>query len=264
MELHLKNPLIIFDLETTGTNIVNDRIVEISTLKISVNNEIEIKTQRINPEMPIPLESSMIHGIYDKDVADQPTFKQLAKSMAEYFKGCDLGGFNLVKFDIPVITEEFLRADIQFDPSKRKIVDAQKIFHMMEKRNLSAAYLFYCGKTLENAHSAEADTIATYEIIKAQIERYENQSVVDLQGNELGVVKNDMVSLNEITQFNMVDMANRLSRNPAGQVVFNFGKHKDKPVTEVFKQDPGYYDWIMRGDFALDTKRKLTQIKLQN
>lgn len=263
MKLNLKNPLIIFDLETTGTNIVKDRIVEISTLKISVKNELEVKTQKINPEMPIPTESSMIHGIYDEDVKDAPTFRQLAKSMAEYFKGCDLGGFNCLKFDIPLLTEEFLRLDIPFDTSKRKIIDAQRIFHLMEKRTLSAAFKFYCGKSLDDAHSAEADTLATYEVMKAQVERYENQKVVDNMGNEIGVIQNDMAILSQISQSHAVDLAARLVKNSKGEVVFNFGKHKGKSVREIFQKEPGYYDWMMKGDFALDTKRRLTQIKLE-
>ena len=262
MNLNLKNPLIIFDLETTGTNIVQDRIVEISTIKISVNNETEVKTMRINPEMPIPAESSMIHGIYDQDVKDCPTFRQLAKSMSEYFKGCDLGGFNVLKFDIPLLVEEFLRHDIPFDTSKRKIVDAQRIFHLMEKRTLTAAYKFYCGKELDGAHGAEADTLATYEVLKSQIERYDKQEVVDALGKKIGKIENDMGALSEISQSNAVDLANRLVKNQNGEVVFNFGKHKGKSVIEVFQKEPGYYDWMMRGDFALDTKRRLTQIKL--
>ena len=169
MQLKLKNPLAFFDLETTGINITHDRIVEISILKVHPNGREERRTDLVNPGMPIPIESSLIHGIYDKDVANAPHFKDIAKSLATYLTGCDLAGFNVLKFDVPVLVEEFLRADVNFDVSKRKMIDAQKIFHLMEKRNLSAAYKFYCNKTLENAHSAEADTQATYEILLRQI-----------------------------------------------------------------------------------------------
>ena len=169
MQLNLKNPLTVFDLETTGTNIVNDRIVEISVVKLMPNGEEIVKTHKINPTIPIPVESSLIHGIYDEDVKDAPTFKNIAKSLAKFLEGSDLAGFNVLKFDIPVLVEEFLRASVDFDVSKRKVVDAQKIFHMMEKRTLSAAYKFYCGKPLEDAHSAQADTLATAEVLKAQV-----------------------------------------------------------------------------------------------
>ncbi|MDH5379272.1 MAG: 3'-5' exonuclease [Cyclobacteriaceae bacterium] len=264
MHLNLKNPLVIFDLETTGTNVVSDRIVEISLLKISVNNSTETKTLRINPEMPIPLESSIIHGIYDADIADAPTWKQMAKSVFDFIKGADLAGFNVIKFDIPLLAEEFLRVDIPFDVSKRKVIDAQRIFHLMEKRTLSAAYKFYCNKDLNNAHSAEADTVATYEVLKSQIAFYENQKVVDISGKEIGQIKNDMDMLDSITRMDSVDLANRLTKNNQGQIVFNFGKYKGQVVTDVLKKDVGYYDWMMKGDFALDTKRKLTQIKLDS
>ena len=263
MKLNLKNPLVIFDLETTGTNVVKDRIVEISMLKVHVNNETEVKTYRVNPEMPIPVESSMIHGIYDEDVVNEPTWKQLAKTVFDFLKGADLGGFNCMKFDIPVLVEEFLRVDIPFDFSKRKIVDAQKIFHLMEKRTLSAAYQFYCNKELKDAHSAEADTIATYEVILSQVEKYENSDVLDNQGKVLGKIENSVESLHQISKNDAVDLANRLTQNEKGEILFNFGKHKGKPVKDVLARDKGYYDWIMQGDFALDTKRKLTQLKLE-
>jgi len=263
MQLKLKNPLAFFDLETTGINITQDRIVEISILKIHPNGREERRTDRVNPGMPIPLESSLIHGIYDKDVADAPHFKDIAKSLAAYLTGCDLAGFNVLKFDVPVLVEEFLRAEINFDVSKRKMIDAQKIFHLMEKRNLSAAYKFYCNKTLENAHSAEADTQATYEILLSQIERYEGQEVLDMSGNTLGVIVNDMEKMHNITWQKMVDLAGRIVFNDNGEEVFNFGKHKGKSVLEVFSIEPMYYDWIQKNDFALDTKRKLTEIKLR-
>lgn len=263
MQLHLKNPIAFFDLETTGINIANDRIVEISIVKVSVNNETTIKTMKVNPGIPIPAETSAIHGIYDEDVKDAPTFKQIAKNMAAFLEGCDMAGFNILKFDLPLLVEEFLRADVEFDVSTRKLVDAQKIFHIMEKRTLSAAYKFYCNKTLEGAHSAEVDTLATYEVLKAQVEKYEGQEAVDPLGKPLGTVTNDMGALHDLTSSNMVDLAGRIVKNNDGVEVFNFGKHRLKPVEEVLRREPGYYDWMMKGDFPLDTKRKLTQIKLR-
>jgi DNA polymerase-3 subunit epsilon len=263
MDLKLKNPIAFFDLETTGINITHDRIVEISILKISPNGTEEKRTDIINPGKPIPLESSLIHGIYDKDVEDAPTFKEVAKTLANFLTGCDLAGFNILKFDVPVLVEEFLRAEVSFDISKRKLIDAQKIFHLMEKRNLSAAYKFYCNKTLENAHSAEADTIATYEIFKKQLERYDGEQVEDMKGNKLGVIENDMDTIHKITFKNVVDLAGRMVYNDKGIEIFNFGKHKGKPVLDVLEKEPMYYDWIQKNDFTLDTKRKLTEIKLR-
>lgn len=263
MNLKLKNPIAFFDLETTGINITHDRIVEASILKILPNGTEEIKTLRINPGIPIPLESSLIHGIYDKDIKDAPTFKLVAKTLSSFLTGCDLAGYNILKFDVPMLVEEFLRADISFDISKRKLIDAQKIFHLMEKRNLSAAYKFYCGKTLENAHSAEADTVATYEIFKSQLDRYNGEEVLDMKGNKLGVIENDMETIHNITFQNVVDLAGRMIFNADGIEVFNFGKHKGKPVLEVLDREPMYYDWIQKNDFPLDTKRKLMEIKLR-
>lgn len=263
MNLKLKNPLAFFDLETTGINITHDRIVEISILKISPNGEEESLTQLINPGFPIPLESSLIHGIYDDNVKEAPQFKDVAKSLVKFLEGCDLGGFNILKFDIPVLVEEFLRTGINFDISKRKLIDAQKIFHLMEKRNLSAAYQFYCGQTLENAHSAEADTKATYEIFKKQIERYDGQEVEDMKGAKLGVICNDMEAVHQITLQKMVDLAGRIVFDDEGNEVFNFGKHKGRKIVDILEKEPMYYDWIQKNDFTLDTKRKLTEIKLR-
>lgn len=263
MNLKLKNPLAIFDLETTGTSVSQDRILEISIVKILPDNEQIIKTLRINPEIPIPIESSLIHGIYDKDIKDAPTFKSVAKEFEAFLAGADLGGFNCLKFDIPLLVEEFLRAGVDFDTSNRKFVDAQKIFHMMEKRTLSAAYKFYCDQELEGAHGAEADTLATAAVIKAQVERYNGQEVVDALGKKLGIVENNMDSLHNITASNMVDLAGRFVFNNDGVEVFNFGKHRNRPVEEVLRAESGYYDWMMKGDFPQDTKRKLTQIKLR-
>ncbi|MFD2201388.1 exonuclease domain-containing protein [Shivajiella indica] len=263
MNLKLKTPIAFFDLESTGTNIATDRIVEISILKVHPNGREEMKTSLINPTIPIPKESSAIHGIYDEDVKDAPTFKSFSKDLHQFLIGADLAGFNVLKFDIPLLVEEFLRAGIDFDIEKRNILDSQKIFHMMEKRNLSAAYKFYCGKNLENAHSAEADTIASYEVFKAQIEKYEGEEAEDLLGNKLGIFENDMKKIHGILNEKMVDLAGRFIFNESGEECFNFGKHKGKTIEAVLKEEPSYYDWMMKGDFPLDTKRKFTQVKLR-
>lgn len=262
-KLKLKNPLSFFDLETTGTNIIHDRIVELSVIKLMPSGETITKTVKINPTIPIPLETSLIHGIYDEDVKDAPTFKQISKNLAKFLEGTDLAGFNILKFDVPVLVEEFLRCDIEFDTDNRKLVDAQKIFHMMEKRNLASAYQFYCKRHLEGAHSAEADTKATLEVLHAQVERYLGQKVLDNLGKEVGTIDNDMDMLHALTASNQVDHAGRIIKNSEGVEVFNFGKHRNKPVEEVFKKEPSYYDWMMKGDFPLDTKRKLTRIRLR-
>lgn len=262
--LKLKNPLVVFDLETTGTNISQDRIVEMALIKILPDGSKDEKCRKINPTIPIPIESSLIHGIYDEDVKDEATFKQVAKSLAQWLEGCDLAGFNILKFDVPMLVEEFLRADVDFDVSNKKLIDAQKIFHMMEKRNLSAALKFYCGKTLENAHSALADTQATYEVLVAQLEKYEGQELTDLKGETLGTITNDMQVIHDLTNGKMIDLAGRMVYDDQGQEIFNFGKHRGKSVSEILKAEPGFYDWIMKGDFPLDTKRKLTQIRLRN
>ncbi|UZD23597.1 3'-5' exonuclease [Algoriphagus halophytocola] len=263
MKLNLKNPIAFFDLEATGTNVSTDRIVEISIVKVQPDGGQTIFTKKVNPTIPIPLESSLIHGIYDKDVREEPTFKDLARDIYQFIGQADLAGFNVLKYDIPLLVEEFLRAGIEFDLDKRNLLDAQKIFFMMEKRNLTAAYKFYCGQKLENAHSAEADTLATLDVFKAQIERYLGEEMEDLQGNVVGTFENDMKKLHDLLNEKMVDLAGRFVFNSEGVEVFNFGKQKGKPVTQVLKEEPGYYDWMMRGDFPLDTKRKLTQIKLR-
>lgn len=262
MKLNLKVPICFFDLETTGTNITLDRIIEIAVIRMQPNGEIQKKTNRINPTIPIPAESSVFHGIYDEDVKGKPTFKEVAKEYAKFFEGADLSGFNIIKFDVPMLVEEFLRAGVEFDYERKKIIDAQKIYHMMEKRNLSAAYKFYCGKDLINSHSAEADTVATMEVLIAQIAKYEDQPLTDNAGNEIGNVKNDMEVLHQLTTPGMIDLAGRMVLNEKGEVVINFGKHKNKSVLQVLKDEPAYYDWVMKGDFPLDTKRKLTEIKL--
>ncbi|MFZ6663177.1 exonuclease domain-containing protein [Peijinzhouia sedimentorum] len=264
MALKLKNPLAIFDLETTGTNTVTDRIVEISIVKLFPNGMREVKTHKINPLIPIPIESSLIHGIYDEDVKDAPSFKMVAKSLHQYLQGADLGGFNVMKFDIPVLVEEFLRAGIDFDISQKKIVDAQRIFHIMEKRTLGAAYQFYCGKPLDGAHSAEVDTLATVDVLLAQVEKYQDQTAVDNLGNDLGKITGNVEDLHNLSTGKFVDLAGRFVYNENDEVVFNFGKHKDKLVSEVLQKESSYYEWMMRGEFPMDTKRKLTEIRLKS
>lgn len=253
--------MVVFDLETTGTAISQDRIVEIAMVKAMPDGTVEEKCRKINPGIPIPLETSLIHGIYDEDVKEEPTFKQVAKSLAQYLEGCDLAGFNVLGFDVPMLVEEFLRANVDFEVENRKIVDAQKIFHMMEKRNLTAAYKFYCDKDLENAHSALADTKATYEVLVSQIEKYESQDAFDNLGKKLATIENDMALLHGLTTSNRVDFAGRIIMKDEVEV-FNFGKHRGKPVKEILQKEPSFYDWMMKGDFPLDTKRKLTKIKL--
>ena len=264
MKLNLRIPLCFFDLETTGINITQDRIIEIAVIKVMPNGEVIRKSNFVNPGIPIPPESTVIHGITNEAVADKPTFKEIAKDYVKFFEGADLAGFNILKFDVPMLIEEFLRAGVEFDYSRKKLIDAQKIFHMMEKRTLSAAFKFYCGKEMNNAHSAEADTQATMDVLMAQIERYENQEVTDGLGNRVGFIKNDMEELNRITATVLVDLAGRMIKNDKGEPVFNFGKHKNKSVLVVFKEEPSYYDWMMNGDFPLDTKRRLTEIKLSS
>lgn len=263
MKLNLKNPVAFFDLEATGTNVSTDRIVEISIVKLTPDGGQQIFTRRVNPGISIPLEASLIHGIYDKDIKNEPYFKDIAKDVFQFIGQADLAGFNVLKYDIPLLVEEFLRSGIDFDLDKRNLLDAQKIFHLMEKRNLSAAYNFYCGKKLENAHSAEADTLATVDVFRAQIERYAGEEVEDLQGNKLGVFENDMKKIHDLVNEKMVDLAGRFIFNSQGEEIFNFGKHKGKTIEQALKEEPGYYDWMMKGDFPLDTKRKLTQVKLR-
>ena len=255
--------MVFFDLETTGTSISKDRIVELAMIKIMPDGEEIEKTRRINPEMHIPKETSLIHGIYDEDVKDEPTFKQIAKSMAQFLEGCDLAGFNILKFDVPMLVEEFLRVKVDFEIDNRRLLDAQKIFHLMEKRNLSAALKFYTGKTLENAHSAMADTRATLDVFLAQIERYDGEDVHDLLGKKVGTITNDMDMIHSITNKKMLDLAGRMVYDENGVERFNFGKHRGKPVLDILKNAPSFYDWMMKDDFPLDTKRKLTQLRLK-
>ncbi|MEM9680584.1 MAG: 3'-5' exonuclease [Bacteroidota bacterium] len=251
MQLNLTKPICFFDLETTGINISADRIVEISILKVHPNGKEERYTKRVNPTIPIPPEVIKVHGISDADVADAPTFKDLAKEIHNMIKDSDLAGFNSNRFDIPLLAEEMLRADIDFDMKNRQSVDVQTIFHKMEQRTLSAAYKFYCGKNLEDAHSAEADTIATYEVLKAQLSMYDE-------------LKNDTKFLAEFSsRKKFADFAGFLSYNKDGEECFSFGKHKGKRVVDVLEQEPGYFGWLLNADFPLYTKKVLTAIKLR-
>lgn len=252
MKLSLTKPIVFFDLETTGVNVASDRIVEISILKLHPDGKKEVKTRRVNPTIPIPEESAAIHGIRDEDVEDEPTFKALAKSLATFIGNADLAGFNSNKFDVPLLVEEFLRADVDFDLSNRKLVDVQNIFHMMEQRTLVAAYKFYCDKDLIGAHGAEADNLATFEVLEAQIEKYPE-------------LKNDVNFLSEFSRRgNNADLMGRIIFNEDNAEVFNFGKHKGKSVDKVLSEEPSYYDWMMKGDFPLYTKKVLTAIKMRN
>lgn len=249
MDLNLTKPLIFFDLETTGVNFQTDRIVEISYIKVNPNGTEESRTIRVNPECPIPAEATAVHHITDADVADKPTFKGIARELARTFTGCDIAGFNSNKFDIPLLMEEFLRAGVtDFDPSRCRLIDVQTIFHKMEQRTLVAAYKFYCGKDLEEAHSAQADTRATYEVLKAQLDHYPS-------------LKNDMDFLSDFsTQKRNVDLAGRIVYDEKGRETFNFGKHKGKTVEEVFTTDPNYCDWIQKSDFAQNTKQVVLRL----
>jgi len=247
MKLQLTRPLAFIDLETTGVNISLDRIVEIAIVKINPDGTQQVKRKLINPMMPIPKGASDVHGITDDMVKEAPTFKQVANEVKQFIDHCDIGGYNSNRFDIPMLIEEFLRVGIDFSTDGRKLVDVQKVFHMMEQRTLSAAYKFYCQKTLEGAHSAEVDATATWEVLEAQVERYPQigntvESIVKFTGED-----------------DIVDFARRFIREN-GVEVFNFGKHKGKPVTQVLKEEPQYYDWMMKGDFPMNTKQKLTEI----
>lgn len=251
MQLNLSKPICFFDLETTGINITNDRIVEISILKVYPNGKEETYTKRVNPTIPIPPEVTKVHGIADADVADKPTFKEISKEVHNMIKDSDLGGFNSNRFDIPLLAEEMLRAELDFDMKNRQSIDVQTIFHKMEQRTLSAAYKFYCDKNLDEAHSAEADTKATFEVLKAQIERYDE-------------LENDAKFLAEFSsRKRFADFAGFIAYNKDGQECFSFGKHKGKLVTDVLDNEPGYFGWLLNADFPLYTKKVLTAIKLR-
>lgn len=252
MNLNLTKPICFFDLETTGVNITTDRIVEIAILKVHPNGKEESKTWLVNPEMIIPNEVIAIHGITNEDVADKPTFKEVAKDIYNMIKDSDLGGFNSNRFDIPLLAEELLRAEVDFDMKNRVAVDVQTIFHKMEQRTLSAAYKFYCDEDLEGAHGAEADTRATYEVLKAQIAKYDE-------------IENDTKFLAEFSsRKQFADFAGFIVYNKQGEECFSFGKHKGKLVTEVLEAEPGYFGWLLNADFPLYTKKVLTAIKLRS
>jgi DNA polymerase-3 subunit epsilon len=247
MSLQILHPLAVIDLETTGIDLATDKIVEIAIVKLMPDGSIQKKRKIINPQKPIPAAASNVHGITDEMVKNAPTFKQVANEIKQFLTGCDLGGYNSNRFDIPMLVEEFLRAGLEFSMDGRKLIDVQKIFHTMEQRTLGAAYKFYCNKMLENAHSAEADASATLEILHAQVERYP----------QLGLTLETI--LNYIGEDDCVDFARRMVKVD-GVEIFNFGKHKGKSVVEVLKTEPQYYDWMMKGDFPLNTKQKLTDI----
>lgn len=251
MELQLKKPIIFFDLETTGVNILRDRIVEISYIKVMPSGEEIERTMRINPGMPIPPESTAVHHITDDDVRDCPRFKDIARELAQVFMGCDIAGYNSNRFDVPLLMQEFSNAGVDIDLARHNFVDVQNIFHKMEQRTLVAAYRFYCDKELDNAHSANADTRATYEVLKAQLDRYPS-------------LKNDISFLAEFSRMNKnADLMGRIVFNEAGKEVFNFGKYKGQEVEKIFAREPGYYSWMMQGEFAEDTKRVITRIRMR-
>ena len=251
MKLNLKRPIVFFDLETTGVDTAKDRIVEISMVKVMPDGEEIVKTRKINPGIHIPEEATAIHGITDEDVKDCPTFAQIARSLEQFIAGCDFGGFNSNRFDLPMLVEEFMRAGIGVDFKRRRFVDVQNIFHKMEQRTLVAAYKFYCGKELDEAHSAEADTLATYEVLLAQLDRYPE-------------LKNEVDYLAEFSsRGKCADYAGRIVFDEKGVEVFSFGKHKGRSVAEVFRTEPSYYAWMMNGDFPLYTKKVITAIRLR-
>ncbi len=252
MELNLKRPIVFFDIESTGVEPARDHIVEISLIKVHPNGDEEVKTRRINPGVHIPEASTAIHGITDQDVADCPTFPQVANSLAEFIKCADLAGYNSNKFDIPMLVEEFMRAGVEIDLSGKRFVDVQNIFHKMEQRTLAAAHKFYCGTEIENAHSAEADIRATLAVLKAQLDRYPEE------------LKNDVEFLADFSRMSRnVDFAGRIALNERDVPVFNFGKHKGRPVAEVLATEPSYYNWMMNGDFPMETKQVLTRLRIE-
>jgi DNA polymerase-3 subunit epsilon len=267
--LHLKRPLVVFDLETTGVQVGTDRIVEIAMIKISPGGSVVRKPEKagneyrilVNPEMPIPLESSLVHGVYDEDVKSKHTFGVIAPGLVKFLHNCDLGGFNSNRFDVPMLAEEFLRVGVDFGLEGRNLIDVQNIFHKMEQRTLKAAYRFYCNKELEGAHEAYPDTAATLEILVSQLEKYADATISDSRGETVGPVPSDMDELHKFCQrTHNADLAGRLIYNDDGVIVFNFGKNKGVSVKELIERDPGYFGWMMKGDFPRYTKRVLEQI----
>ncbi len=270
MKLNLKKPLAFFDLETTGTDVAKDRIVEIAVVKMMPDGQVHTLPVKegaenrmlVNPGVPIPLEASMVHGIYDADVAGKPQFHHVAKDLFIFLHDCDLGGFNSNKFDIPLLAEEFLRAGIDFSLEGRNLVDVQVIFHLMEPRSLKAAYKFYCGKQLEGAHEALADAKATREVFEAMIERYQGVEIEDKNGTRYAPVVNDMEKIHSLSERRKkADLAGHIVYNDANEIVFNFGKYRGEKVVEILQRDPGYYSWMQNADFPLYTKKVLTDIR---
>lgn len=252
MKLNLDKPIVFFDLETTGTDIARDRIVEICLIRLEPNGNRQSLTMRINPERHIPEEASLVHGIYDHDVQDCPTFREKAKELACLFEGCDIAGFNSNRFDIPLLAEEFIRAEVNIDLNDARRVDVQNIYHKLERRTLAAAYMFYCGKDLENAHSALADTEATLEVLEAQLDHYPD------------ILENSIDFLAEFSSRDKnVDFAGRFIYNDKGEVEINFGKHKGRLLRDVLRLEPSYYNWMMQSDFTMNTKQVLTKLKFK-
>ena len=260
----INKPLVIFDIETTGLDIINDQIIDISLIKLDLDSSEKIKQYKIKPAIKISKESSKIHGIREKDLENCKPFKFYSKEIFEFIRGCDLGGFNILKFDLPILIEEFMRCNIELKLENIKIIDALRLYHLMEKRNLSSAYKFYCNKILKNAHNSYADTKATVEILKKQIEFYKNKEVIDNKGNKLGIISSNIDSIGSIINNYIVDISVRIIKNSEGKEVFNFGKYKNQLVEDVFKENPQYYHWIINNDFPLHTKKKISEIKLRN
>ena len=264
MELNLTRPIIFIDLETTGINVATDRIIEISMMKLSPDNEKEILTERLNPTIPVSAQAMAIHGISDEDLKDKPTFAERACAYLNFIGNADLAGYNAIKFDIPLLVEEFLRAEVDFDIKNRRLVDVQNIFHKMEPRNLAAAYRFYCNKDLINAHSAEADAVATFEILKAQLDKYHGVSYEEKDGTISQPIENDINKLSEFSYHNKnADLIGHIIFNEKGVEIFNFGKYKGRSVEQQFRKEPQYYDWMMKSHFPLSTKKVITAIYLR-
>ncbi len=261
MKLTLERPIVFFDLETTGLNISKDRIIEIALLKVMPDESEEIKTWRVNPEIPISEEAYAIHGISNEDLKDKPTFAQIAPEIIRFLDNCDLAGYNSNKFDLPLLMEEFLRVKCDFDLRGRRFIDVQNIFHKMEPRTLSAAHKFYCKEEITNAHQAEADTRATYNVLKGQLDQYIGINYEDKKSGQITKIENDVKTLSAFTSDNRnVDLAGQIVFNDNDEEVFNFGKHKGVQVKTIFKQEPAYYDWMMKSDFPEYTKKIITRI----
>lgn len=264
MKLDLRKPIAFFDLETTGLNPVHDRIIEISILRVNTNGEEELKTWRINPGCPIPPETTAIHHISDDDVKNCPSFKEQAPAIVKFLASCDIAGYNILKFDVPFLMEEFLRAGVDFDIKNRNLIDVMNIFMKMEPRTLKGAYRFFLNKELEDAHSASADTMATYEVMMAMLDKYRDAEYTDNKGVTSVPVKNDMQALSAFSSHNKnADLMGQVVFDENGKEVFKFGKHKDEKVEDVFRKEPQYYDWIMKSDFPEYTKKVITGIKLR-